>query len=56
MAVHQEGDRTMSDRLLSEQEMKDVLPSGFNPEPCDKEMCKAQDLKSISSNNWRLIK
>ena len=34
------------DRLLSEQEMKDKLPTGFDPEPCDLAMCVAQLAKA----------
>jgi hypothetical protein len=34
------------ERLLSEQEMKDHLPTGFDPEPCDLAMCVAQLAKA----------
>jgi len=33
--------------MLTDAEMKDILPTGFDPEPCDRDMCKAQVKKLL---------
>jgi hypothetical protein len=39
----------MNERLLSEQGMKGILPTGFDVEATDENMCKAQDTKTTTT-------